>query len=129
MLGLKHKEAQKAVELLQVAAPHDLAVPAIDFFAFFGGLYPAYVGGTAYLNLHQGPEAAEEFQKLIDHRGIVAADPVGSLAHLQLARSYTMQGDSAKAKSQYQAFFSVFKDADPGVPIVRDTQAEYGRLN
>ncbi len=128
LLALKHNGAQKAVEPLQVAAAHDFAVPGLDFFAFFGGLYPAYVRGTAYLNRHQGQKAAEEFQKIIDHRGIVAADPIGSLAHLQLGRAYTMQGDMAKAKSEYQEFFALLKDADPGISATKQAREEYADL-
>src|SRR5215468_5778795 len=72
---------------------------------------------------------AEEFQKLIDHRGIVAADPAGALAHLQLARSYAIEGDTARAKSQYQHFFTLFQDADPDLPVLKQIQAEHGKVH
>jgi hypothetical protein len=70
-------------------------------------LYPAFVGGEAYVALHQGREAAVEFQKILDHCGIVLNKPIGALAHLQLGRAYTMQGDTSKAKAAYQDFFTL----------------------
>jgi Tfp pilus assembly protein PilF len=91
-------------------------------------LYPAYVRGEAYLAAHQGREATVEFQKLLDHRGIVLNDPVGGLAHLQLARAYTLQGDTAKARAAYQDFLTIWKDADPDIPILKQAKAEYAKL-
>ena len=78
LLALNQGEPAKAIELLQVAVPYELAVSAVDFNAFFGGLYPVYVRGLAYLAAHQGAEAAAEFQKILDHRGIVISDPIGA---------------------------------------------------
>jgi len=94
-----------------------------------GNLYPAYVRGLAYLAAHQGAEAAGEFQKIIDHRGIVISDPVGALAHLQLGRAYALSGDKTKAKSAYRNFLTLWKDADPDIPILQQAQAEYANLN
>ena len=78
--------------------------------------------------LHDGSRAAAEFQKFIDHRGLVANFPWGALARLGLARAYTMQGDTAKAKAAYQDFLTLWKDADPDVPIYKQAKAEYARL-
>ncbi len=128
VFALNHSEPAKAIKLLQVAVPYELAVPAVDFNAFFGGLYPVYVRGLAYLAAHQSVEAAGEFQKILDHRGIVFSDPIGALARLQLGRAYTMQGDTAKAKAAYQDFLTLWKDADPGVPILKEAKAEYTKL-
>ena len=128
LLALNHGEPAKAIDLLQVAVPYELAVPAVDFNAFFGGLYPVYVRGLAYLAAHQGAEAAAEFQKILDHRGIVISDPVGALAHLQMGRAYAMAGDTAKAKAAYQDFLKLWKDADPDIAILKDAKAEYAKL-
>ena len=90
--ALAHRAPLDAVERLQTALPYDFAMPGTAFFAKFGGLYPAYVRGQAYLAAGRGQEAAAEFQKVLDHRGIVLADPIGALAHLQLGRAYACLG-------------------------------------
>jgi tetratricopeptide (TPR) repeat protein len=91
-------------------------------------LYPVFVRGEAYLAAHQGKEAAAEFQKILDHRGIVLNQPIGALAHLQIGRAYAMQGDIAKAKAAYQDFLTLWKDADPDIPIFIAAKAEYAIL-
>jgi tetratricopeptide (TPR) repeat protein len=128
LFALNQHEPRKAIELLQVAVPYELAVPAIDFNAFFGGLYPVYVRGVTYLDARQGAEAAVEFQKILDHRGIVVGDPIGALARLQLGRAYVLSGDNAKAKSAYEDFLTLWKDADPDIPILKQAKAEYAKL-
>jgi serine/threonine protein kinase/Tfp pilus assembly protein PilF len=128
LFALSRHEPQKAMELLQVAAPYDFAVPAIDFNTFFGGLYPVYVRGEAYLAARQGAEAATEFQKILDHRGIVASDPVGAVARLQLGRAFALSGDKTKARAAYHDFLTLWKDADPDIPILQQAKAEYARL-
>jgi len=128
IFALDRKRPEKAIELLQTALPHELAVPAIDFNFFFGGLYSAYVRGEAYLVAHKGPEAVTEFQKILTHRGLVFADPIGALARLQLGRAYALSGDKAKAKSAYQDFLSLWQDADRDIPILNQSQAEYAKL-
>jgi eukaryotic-like serine/threonine-protein kinase len=128
LFALSRGQSANAIELLQAAVPYELAVPGIKFFAGFGGLYPVYVRGEAFLAAHQGAEAAAEFQKILDRRGIVLADPVGALAHLQLGRAYVLSGDKIKAKAAYQDFLNLWKDADPGVPILKQAQAEYAKL-
>jgi tetratricopeptide (TPR) repeat protein len=128
MFALDRKQPEKAIELLQTALPHELAVPAIDFNFFFGGLYSAYVRGEAYLAARKPTEAAAEFQKILDHRGLLAADPVGALARLQLGRAYALSGDKAKARSAYHDFLSLWQDADREIPILKQAQTEYAKL-
>jgi eukaryotic-like serine/threonine-protein kinase len=118
----------KAIEALRVATPNELGVPLSWFNGTFGQLYPVYVRGVAYLASHQGAEAAAEFQKILDHRGIVATDPIGALAHLQLARAFALSGAPTKANAAYNDFLTLWKDADPGIPILKQAQAEYAKL-
>jgi hypothetical protein len=84
--------------------------------------------GEAYLTLHDGNRAAAEFQKFIDHRGLVVNFPWGALARLQLGRAYAMAGDSAKAKGAYNDFLTLWKDADPDIPILKEAKSEYAKL-
>ena len=108
---------------LEAAAPYELGNGGA-----ISSLYPAYVRGQAYLLAHNGTAAAAEFQKLLDHRGIVLNFVTGSLAHLQLGRAYAMAGDTAKAKSAYQDFFLLWKDADPDIPLLKEAKVEYAKL-
>ena len=112
---------------IEAARPYDLASPppAIEFGSF---LYPAYVRGETFLLLHRPQDAAAEFQKLLDHRGIVASCPLGALAHLQLGRAYAAAGDATKAKVAYEDFLTLWKDADPDIPVLKQAKAEYGKL-
>ncbi len=91
-------------------------------------LYPAYVRGQAYLLAHNGTAAATEFQKLLDHRGIVLNFVTGSVAHLQIGRAYAMAGDTAKARAAYKDFLTLWKDADSDIPILKQAKGEYTRL-
>jgi predicted Zn-dependent protease len=116
-LALHRKDAPKAIEALQSSATYELCC-----------MYPVYVRGLAYLASHRGNEAAAEFQKILDHRGIVLNEPIGALAHLQLGRAYAMQGDTAKAEATYQDFLTLWKDADPDIPILKQAKAEYAKL-
>jgi len=117
-----------AIERLQTALPYDLAMPGTAFFAKFGGLYPAYVRGQAYLEAGRGQEASAEFQKVLDHRGIVLADPIGALAHLQLGRALVLLGKRDRARSAYDDFLTLWKSADPDIPILRQAKVEYATL-
>jgi tetratricopeptide (TPR) repeat protein len=128
VFALNHSKPSNAIEALQIAVPYELAIPGIAFFGFFGSLYPVYVRGEAFLAARKGTKAAAEFQKLLDHRGIVVSDPVGALARLQLGRAFALSGDKAKAKTAYQDFFTLWKDADPDIPILKQAKAEYARL-
>jgi predicted Zn-dependent protease len=124
-LALSRKDASKGIEALQAAAPYELGEPSI---AFASALYPVYVRGQAYLATHQGSEAAAEFQKILDHRGVVLNEPIGALAHLGLARAYALQGDTAKARAAYNDFLTQWKDADPDIPVLQQAKAEYDKL-
>ena len=127
-LAVDRGEPAEAVNLLQTAAPYELGAPRVSVHAVFGALYPVYVRGEAYLALHQGNEAAVEFQKIIDHRNVVAIDPVASVAYLQLGRALAMAGDPLKAKSAYAAFLLLWKKADPDIPLLNQAKAEYTKL-
>ena len=132
LLALNHSQPSKAVELLQTAIPYEGGSPiegGSEFLLGAGNLYPAYVRALAYLAAHHGAEATAEFQKILDHRGLVICDPVGAVAHLQLGRAYALSGDDTKARSAYQDFLSLWKDADPDIPILKQAQAEYANLN
>ena len=126
-LALSHSNPQQALDTLEVAAPYELGLPT-SWFYNWPNLYPVYVRGEAYLAAHQGSEAAAEFQKILDHRGIVLNEPIGALAHLQLGRAYAMQGDTAKSRAAYQDFLTLWKDADPDIPIFKQAKAEYAKL-
>ena len=127
-LAVSRGNASEALETLKNAAPYELgSVPAGGDNAWLA-LYPVFVRGEAYLAAHQGKEAASEFQKIIDHRGIVLNSPIGALAHLQIGRAYAMQGDTAKAKAAYQNFLTLWKDADADIPILTAAKAEYAKL-
>jgi eukaryotic-like serine/threonine-protein kinase len=129
LFALNRNQPSQAIEALQAALPYDLAMPGTAFYGWFGGLYPAYVRGEAYLAARRGPDAAAEFQKILDHRGVVIADPIGALAHLQLGRAFVLSGDKTKAKTAYQDFLTLWKDADPDIPILQQAKAEYARLH
>jgi eukaryotic-like serine/threonine-protein kinase len=94
-----------------------------------GAMYPTYVRGEALLAEHNGAEAAVEFEKLIDHRGIMLADPAVALARLEIGRAWALSGDHGKAKSAYQDFLTLWKDADADIPILRQARAEYASLH
>jgi len=119
-IALDRNDPAKAVELLQQAAPYDLS--NIEFLA------TPYERGRAYLFQHKGNEAAAEFQKVLDHPGISLNAIYGALAHLQLGRAYAMQGDNAKARTAYQDFFALWKDADPDIRILVAAKSEYAKL-
>jgi tetratricopeptide (TPR) repeat protein len=143
-----NRDPSQAVRLLQVSAPYELAAPRVPSAGLL--LYPVYVRGEAYLALHQGSQAAVEFQKILDHPGIMMNSPLGALAHLGLGRAYALpfgvgaglvpaqtgrpqeaplQPDAlAKARTAYQDFFALWKDADPDIPILKQAKVEYAKL-
>jgi eukaryotic-like serine/threonine-protein kinase len=124
-IALQAHGASKAVEALAATAPYELGAPAqtLNF-----NLYPIYLRGEALLAARQGSAAAAEFQKIIDHPGLVLNEPISALAHLQMGRAYVMSGDTTKAKAAYQDFFALWKDADPDIPILKEAKAEYAKL-
>ncbi len=127
--ALNHNEPAKAIQLLQTATSHELTVTGSTFFAFFGMFYPVYFRGEAYLATHQGAEAAKQFQTILDHRGLAFNDPIGALAHLQLGRAIALSGDKAKAKTAYEDFLKLWKEADPEIPILKRARTEYAKLD
>jgi DNA-binding winged helix-turn-helix (wHTH) protein len=126
-IALLHSNPLQAIDVLAAAAPYELSLPAYGFYNW-PNLYPVYVRGEAYLAAHQGENATAEFQKILDHRGLVLNEPIGALAHLQLARAYTLQGDIAKSRAGYEDFMALWKDADPDIPILKQAKAEYAKL-
>jgi len=117
----------QALKLLEAAGPYDLAFPQPQFEE--GGLlYPAYVRGQAFMLLHQGKEGANEFQKFLDHRGVVINSVLAALARYQLARALSLSGDFSAARKAFQDFFALWKDADPDIPILKEAKTEYAKL-
>src|ERR1700733_2298780 len=127
-LALNRGDASKAIELLQMAAPHELGVPPSAISGLFGAMYPIYMRGEAYLAEHRGDEAAAEFKKVLDHPGIVVADPIGAMAHLQLGRALAVSGDRGKAKIAYHSFLALWRNADRDIPVLTQAEAEYAKL-
>jgi len=91
-------------------------------------MFPVFVRGEAYLAARHGSEAAAEFQKILDHRGLVLNQPIGALAHLGLGRAYVLQGETVKAKAAYEDFLTLWKDADPDIPVLQKAKVEYAKL-
>jgi eukaryotic-like serine/threonine-protein kinase len=125
-LALNRNQASKAIEAVEVAAPYELG--AVGDRPFTLSLYPAYVRGQAHLVAGHGIEAASEFQKIIDHPGVVQNELIGALAGLGLARANVLQGNTPKALPEYQEFLTLWKDADPEIPILKQAKAEYAKL-
>jgi hypothetical protein len=135
-LALGRNDPQKTIELLQTASAYELGYPGTDTFSH--NLYPVYVRGQAYLAAHQGEQAASEFQRILDHRGVVSNEPIASLAYLGLARAFALEAASAppaesmaakaKARTTYDHFLTLWKDADPGIPILVAAKGEYAKL-
>jgi len=118
----------ESLERLQVTLRYELAVNGLDFNLYLGGLHSAYVRGEALVAERHYAEAIAEFQKILDHRGIVGVDPIGALAHLQLGRVFALSGDKAKAKAAYEAFCALWKDAAPDIPILKSAKVGYAKL-
>jgi len=126
-LALNKGDASGAIASLAAAAPYELgATRAIGLN--WTAMFPVFVRGEAYLAARRGSEAAAEYQKILDHRGLVLNQPIGALAHLGLGRAYVLQGDIPKAKAAYQDFLTLWKDADPDIPVLQQAKVEYGKL-
>jgi tetratricopeptide (TPR) repeat protein len=126
-LAVSKRNASAAIENLRTAAPYELGQTTSSTYGW-NALYPVFVRGEAYLLAHQGMEAAAEFQKILDHRGIVINQPIGALAHLALARAFVLQGDTTRARAAYEDFLALWKDADADIPILQEAKAEYAKL-
>jgi len=125
-LALNKRNVSEAIESLTASAPYELGRSGSSGWT---AMYPVYVRGEAYLAAHQGSEAAAEFQKILDHRGVVLNSPIGALAHLQIGRAYAIRGNTAKADVAYQDFLTLWKDADPDIPVLIAAKAEYAKLH
>ena len=124
-IALGNQKPSDAVVALEAVAPYEFGEPPPFQI---GTIYAAYIRGEAYLASHDGATAAREFQKFLDHRGLVVNYPLASLARLGLARAYALSGDTAKAKATYQDFLKLWKDADPDIPVLKEAKAEYAKL-
>jgi len=123
-IQIRQGNARGAVVTLEPSEEYELG----SVFQRQGPLYPTYMRGLAYLSLRDGPKAAAEFQKILDHPGIVFNDPIGALAHLQLGRACGLFAEEQRTKAAYQKFLSLWKDADPDIPILKQAKAEYAKL-
>ncbi|HEV2278279.1 MAG TPA: winged helix-turn-helix domain-containing protein [Acidobacteriaceae bacterium] len=129
VIALRRNRPADAIDALRPALPYDLGSPRTSIHAAFGALYPAYVRGLAYLAAGEPKQAVAEFQKIIQHPGIVAEDSVGALAELQLARAYTAAGNPAEAETAYQNLLVLWKNADPDLRALSEARREYARLS
>jgi predicted negative regulator of RcsB-dependent stress response len=119
VIEMNRDRAQQALELLKPSSGYEFGPFSVPL---------VYVRGEAYLKAGNGQQAAEEFQNIIDHRAVVTNDVLGALAHLQLGRAYALYGDTVKSKAAYQDFLTLWKDADPELPILKQAKAEYAKL-
>ncbi len=125
---LRRGQPEHSVEQLQVALRYELAANGLNFETLAGGLHSAYVRGEALMAARRHADAAAEFQRVLDHPGIVGTDPIGALAHLQLGRVFALSGDRARAKAAYETFLALWKDADADIPVLKRAKVEYARL-
>ena len=125
-IALTNKDATGAIDHVRSATPVELGLPTGS--SVNSCMYPVYVRGQAYLAAGKGTEAAGEFQKILDHSGLVWNCSTGALSHLGLGRAYALAGDKQKAQAGYQDFLKLWKDADPDIPILKEAKAEYAKL-
>jgi tetratricopeptide (TPR) repeat protein len=126
--AIQHGEPSMALDMLGRAARYELGWQGCCSVGFVGSLYPIYVRGEAYLVLHRGVEAAAEFQKILDYRGIVGSNPIALLAHWKKGKALRLANKTAEAKLEYERFLSLWREADPDVPVLRRVTAEYKSL-
>ena len=124
-IALHNGDPERAIAHLEPASPYELGVPN-EIFNF--ALYPIYLRGQAFLAAHNGPRAAVQFQRILDHPGVGLNQPIAALAHLQLGRAQVMMGDKAAARKSYQNFLTLWKDADPDIPVYQQAKGEYASL-
>ncbi|HXM20446.1 MAG TPA: protein kinase [Terriglobales bacterium] len=125
-IALASGSAGRTLEALATSAPYEMGQTNS---AFTFALYPVYLRGEAYLAARNGASAITEFQKILDHAGVIGNQPIGALARLGLGRAYALSGDTTKAKTAYQDFFSLWNNADPDVPILKQAKTEYAKLH
>jgi eukaryotic-like serine/threonine-protein kinase len=128
LFSINARDPSAGIQSLQPASRFALGVAGVGYTGHFGVLYPIYVRGEAYRAANQPAQAVAEFQRILDHRSIVLVDPMDAMARLQLARALALSGDTVKAKSAYNDLLTLWKDADPKIPIVEEARAEYARL-
>jgi tetratricopeptide (TPR) repeat protein len=126
--ALKDGNPADSLERLQVALPYERAPNGLNFYRYLGGLHSAYVRGETLLLMRRYADAAAEFEKILTHRGLVGADPIGAAARLQLGRALALSGDTMKAKAAYEDLLALWKDADPDLPMLRQAKEEHARL-
>ncbi len=125
-MAMRSGDGRRAVEILAAAEPYELGDTNTSFtFA----MYPVYLRGLADLGAKQGAAAQVEFQKILNHSGVVGNQPIGALAHLGLARSYALLGNIPKARDAYSNFLSLWKNADPDIPLLKDAKAEFAKIH
>ena len=128
LIAINDGNPKRAIGALEAALSNESGIAAVAFNANYGAMYPAYVRGRALLMLKQPAEAVAEFQKILDHASLVGSDPTGALARWQLGRARALAGDTTKAKKAYQDFLASWKDADPGISVLKQAKAEYANL-
>lgn len=128
LAAVGRNEPSRAIEMLQANVPYERAIPATAFNYFFGSLYPVYIRGHAYAASGRHQQAAAEFQKIIEHRGLMMGDPAGARALLEKGRSLARAGDQMRAGAAYEDCLSLWQDADPDVPVLAQAKAEYAKL-
>jgi serine/threonine protein kinase/Flp pilus assembly protein TadD len=124
-IALRSGDATRAIATLAAASPYELAQTNTSFTI---ALYPVYLRGVAYLAARQGPAAVTEFQKILNHSGVVGNQPIGALAHLGLARAYALSAETTKAKTSYEDFFALWKNADPDISLLKQAKTEYAKF-
>ncbi len=128
LLSLKQGRPSTAIELLEITKPYEFGFPSSYAAGAFGSFYPVYIRGLAYMAQGRATEAGKQFQNILDLRGIVFAEAIGALAHLQLGRAFAQGRDRAKARTAYHEFMRLWKDADADIPIFREAKREYATL-
>jgi tetratricopeptide (TPR) repeat protein len=123
IVEMRSDNPAKAIEVLESARPYELGAGPNSC-----SYWANYVRGEVYLRARDGRKAAAEYQRILDHRGVDPASPLYSLSRVGLARAYSLQGDTTKARTAYQDFLADWKDADPDVPILNQAKAEYAKL-